>query len=172
VLIATQHDALVALNQLGLDVNAAAQNALTIGKMPVPLGSIFGLGGLGATSPGADDTQQAALSLLTTIAQYILSVDATLTDDDTPLTDVQTQQMQELQREVLDARSTIGSTISDLNWTFGDLVNDTITSVQNLAGQAVGAVSDAFGVNWTYVKIGAAVVGVVVLIAVYRSVRA
>jgi hypothetical protein len=159
VQLVTNADAAAALQVLVIDVNQAAQDAATIGQTTIGL---VGLAPSTVGLPGGADAQQAALSLLTQLASQILRVNGTIDGSDTPLTADQIAQLQLLQKQVIDARSAVGLTISDVNWTFGEFVADVATQATNLASQAVGAVSSALGINWTTVTIGLVVAGVVV----------
>lgn len=167
MLIATNTDAQAALLGLANDITATETT-----QVP-QIGTTSGLfGWLGISSPGSGDTQQAALDLLNQLAGYVQDEYATLNDgSDRPLTSQEVAKLKLIQSQVLDARATVQSTISDLDWSFGDLVSDTISSAKNLADTAVNAVSKGLGINWTYVEIGGAVLAVILVYALYRRVR-
>lgn len=166
MLIQTQADAQQALLQLANDIT----NTETT-QVP-QIGNATGLfGWLGIQSPGSGDTQQAALDLLNQLAGYVQDEYASLDGSATPLTAQQVAKMQLIQKQVMDARETVQSTISDLDWSFGQIISDGITIAANVADQAIQAGAKALGVNWTVVKIGGGVLAAVLIYALYRRVR-
>jgi glycerol uptake facilitator-like aquaporin len=170
MLIQTNSQAEAAIAQLSDDLTATATQVAAY-QSNVDAQDAIGGPLASALNFGSSDVVASATSLLNQIASYALQVGGTLIATNDPLTPTQVQQMQELQREVIDARSTVGQTISDVSWTFGDVANDVVNSAVNLGSQAVGAIVNATGINWTYVKIGGAIVGVILVYALYQRVR-
>jgi hypothetical protein len=166
MLISTNADARAALLQLATDIT----NTETT-QVP-QIGNATGLfGWLGIQSPGSGDTQQAALDLLNQLAGYVQDEFGALSDTDTPLSAQQIAKMQLIQKQVMDARETVQSTISDLDWSFGQILSDGITIAANAADQAVQAAAKTLGINWTIVKIGGGVLAAILVYALYRRVR-
>lgn len=165
MLIQTNADAQAALLQLANDItNTETTQVPQIGQTS----GLFGW--LGITSPGSSDTQQAALDLLNQLAGYVQDLYSQLDGSDTPLTAQQIAKMQLTQSQVVDARSTVQSTISDLDWSFGQVVSDTASAIKNITDQAVNLAAKGLGINWTYVEIGGALLGVLLVYALYRRV--
>jgi uncharacterized membrane protein YcjF (UPF0283 family) len=157
VQLATQGDALQALNGLFTDIANTEQQVINTNS------SWF------STLIGSSQVSVQATSLLTQLTNYGTEIlnELTAADPSTPLTAQQQSQLQELQKEVIDDRTLIGLQISAVDWTFGAIWSDGVTIAENAASQAVTAVSGALGINWTYVAIA---VGVVVLFLVWRKV--
>lgn len=121
---------------------------------------------------GGDMVASQSISLLQQLATYAQTAAADLGGDPTqPLDAEQINRLQVLQSEVIEDRALIGQAISSVDWTYGDLVSDVATQTQNLASQAVAAVSTGLGINWTLVEIGGAVLAVVLAVALYKRVR-
>lgn len=166
MLIQTNADAQSALLQLASDIT----NTETT-QVP-QIGNASGvLGWLGIQSPGSGGTQQAALDLLNQLAGYVQDEYAALDSSDTPLTAYHVAKMKLIQSQVADARSTVQSTISDLDWSFGELAADALTAIKNITDSAVDLASKGLGINWTYVKIGGGVLVAILAYALYRRVR-
>ena len=101
---------------------------------------------------------QASLSLLNELAASWLRTNDTLTGADSDsLSDEQIARLRELQSEVISDREAVGKAISSVDWTFGDFAGDVAAQAVNLGSQAVAAIADATGIDWTWVKIGVAV---------------
>jgi hypothetical protein len=153
MLIQTNADAQEALQELANDITAT--KTTQVPQIGVADGGLFGF--LGLNSPGSSDVQAEANSLLDQLAGYVQDEYDALDGSDTPLTDQQIAKMKLIQSQVQDARSTVQSTISDLDWTFGQFVSDSISAAVNIADTAAGAVAGGLGINWTVAKIGIAV---------------
>ena len=166
MLIQTEADARQALLSLANDItNTETTQVPQIGNAS----GLFGF--LGIQSPGSGQTQQAALDLLNQLAGYVMDEYNALSDGPTPLSAYHVEKMKLIKSQVADARSTVQSTISDLDWSFGEVVYDGITIAANAVDKTVQAASQALGINWTWVKIGGAVLGVILVYAAYRRVR-
>jgi hypothetical protein len=166
MLIQTQADARIALQQLANDiVNTANTQVPQIG---VADGGLFGW--LGINNPGSAETRQAANDLLAQLGGYVQDMYASVDDSDVPLTVQQVAKMKLIQDQVADARDTVQSVISALDWSFGNLVVDSLAQARNLAAQAVQGGSKLLGLSWTQVRILGAVATGVVVYAVYRRV--
>lgn len=159
--INTVGDALAALQQ--------AQN--DIGATQASITSAYNSQGLFAVISGSAisaGVEQSSLALLGSLDDFLLSILNSLGGADSdPLAQPQAQAMQSLQSQIIAARSTIGQVISQVDWTFGDFLADVGTTAVNVGSQAVAAVAAATGISWTWVKIGGAVLGAVVLYAVF-----
>lgn len=167
MLIQTNVDAQIALQQLATDITNT--ETTQVPQIGVASGGLFGF--LGINSPGSGDLQAAALSLLDQLAGYVMDEYAALAGDERPLTAQEVAKMQLIRSQVVDARSTVQSIISDLDWSFGQLVSDAVTAAGELADKTVQAVAKATGLNWTWVKIGGAGLGLLLVYALYRRVR-
>lgn len=166
MLIQTQGDATNALTQLAFDIT----NTKTTQVPQIGVSSgIFGF--LGINSPGSSDTRDAANSLLDQLAGYVQDMVSSLDGSDTPLTAQQIAKMKLIQSQVVDARATVQSTISDLDWSFGDLVSDSLSAARNIADQAVQGGAKLLGLTWTQVQIVAGVAVAAVIFGLYRRVR-
>jgi hypothetical protein len=166
VLIQTQGDAQAALLALANDItNAETTQVPQIGAT----GGVFGF--LGINSPGSGDTQQAALDLLNQLAGYVQDEYASFDNADATLTAQQVAKMQLIQSQVVEARATVQSTISDLDWSFGQFVSDTFSAARNLADQAVQGGAKFLGLTWRQVQIIGAIVAGVLVYGAYRRVR-
>lgn len=162
-LLQTQGDGWNAVEQVLTDISTTAQQVSAASSSSNFITGFF----------GADTVSQTALSLLTQLSNAATAAAADLGGDPTaPLTAEQIARLQELQNEVISDRKLIGQAISSVDWTFGDLVSDSVTQAGNLASQAVAAVSSGLNINWTVVEIGLAVAAVVVAVALYKRVRA
>ena len=148
--LATQGDALQALNGLFTDIANTEQSVMNANS------SWF------STLIGSSQVTTEATSLLTQLTNYGNEILNEMTDPDptTPLTAVQMSQLQELQKEVISDRTQIGVQISAVDWTFGAIWSDGVTIAENAASQAITAVSSAVGINWTYVAIVIAIIGI------------
>lgn len=166
MLIQTQADARIALQSLANDISNTTTTQVP--QIGVSDGGLFGW--LGINSPGSTDVQNAAIAALNQLATYVLNLYAELEDSATPLTAQQIAKMKALQSEVVDERSFVQSTISDLDWSFGDLVGDSISAARNIADKAVKGGANLLGLSWTQVQILGAVVAGVVVYAIYRRV--
>jgi hypothetical protein len=122
---------------------------------------------------GGDMVAQAAGSLLNQLASSWIDCFNRLTGEDSdPLSDDQIARLKELQSEVISDRKLVGSAISSVNWTFGDLAADTVSQVGNLASQAVANIKDAIpAVPWVAIEVGLTVAAAVVLYALFLRVR-
>lgn len=166
MLIQNEADAQIALQQLANDiVNTANTQVPQIG---VADGGLFGW--LGINNPGSAETRQAANDLLSQLGGYVQDMYASLDGSDTPLTAQQTAKMKLIQSQVADARDTVQSVISALDWSFGNLALDSLAQARNLADQAVEGGSKLLGLTWTQVRILGAVVAGVVVYGLYRRV--
>jgi len=118
---------------------------------------------------GGNMVASASASLLQQLVSETASVTQQLVplDPSTPLTAQQQGQLQLLQKEVIDARTTIGQAISSVDWTYGNLFDDTGIQLDNWFTQAAASVSGALGINWTAVTV---VVILVVGIFLYTKV--
>lgn len=119
--------------------------------------------------PGTSETAEAATSLVTQLENELQSIQVAI-QPLAPLDHLPNDilaRLKELQQEVISDRALIGTTISDVDWTFGGILADSATVIQNLASQAVSGVSSAFGINWTLVAI---VLGAIVVFIVYMKV--
>ena len=141
----TVGDARQAMFELNGDIQAAAQE----------VADAYASSNAITRAIGGDSVEAAAASLLQGLASTWIDVNSRLTGDDSDaLSDDQISALRTLQREVIDDRKTVGSAISSVDWTFGDLTGDVATQTVNLGSQAVAAVVSATGLTWTYVKIG------------------
>lgn len=166
MLIETNSDAREALLELQNDITN------TINTQVPQIGASDGIFGFfGLSSPGSSGTRDAANSLLAQLAGYAQDEYAALDDSDTPLTSQQVAKLKLIRTQVQDARSTVQSTISDLDWSFGTLVSDSVSAAANLADRATNAVVNGLGLNWTVVKIGGGVLVAALIYAAYRRVR-
>ena len=166
MLIATQSDAHIALQQLANDITNT--ETTQVPQIGVSDGGLFGF--LGINSPGSAETRQAAIDLLNQLAGYVQDFDFTLDGSDTPLTSQQVAKMKLIQSQVTDARATVQSTISDLDWSFGDFVSDSLSAARNIADQAVKGGANLLGLTWRQVQILGVVVAGVVVYGLYRRV--
>lgn len=166
MLIQTQADARIALQGLANDISNTTTTQVP--QIGVSDGGLFGF--LGINSPGSVDVQNAAIDALNQLAQYVLNLYSQLEDVPTPLTAQQIAKMKALQSEVADERTFVQSTISDLDWSFGDLVGDSISAARNIAANAVQGGAKFLGLSWTQVQILGAIVGGVVVYGIYRRV--
>lgn len=167
MLIQTNVDATIALNALAQDITNT--ETTQVPQIGVASSGLFSW--LGINSPGSGDTQQAALDLLNQLAGYVMDEYAALAGPERPLTAQEVAKLKLIRDQVVDARTTVQSVISDLDWSFGQLVEDTLTAAGELADKTVQAVAKVTGLNWTWVKIGGGVLGVVLVYALYRRVR-
>lgn len=166
MLIQTQADARIALQALANDIsNTTTTQVPQIGAAD---GGLFGW--LGINSPGSTDTQNAAIALLNQLATYVLDLYSQLDDTGTQLTAQQVAKMKLIQSQVADARTTVQSVISDLDWSFGQLVSDSISAARNIAAQAVQGGAKFLGLSWTQVEILGAIVAGVLVYGLYRRV--
>jgi hypothetical protein len=166
MLIATNSDAQTALLALANDITATETT-----QVP-QIGTTTGLfGWLGITSPGSAGVQQAANDSLNDLANRVQNLYSSFDSSDTPLTAQQVAQMKLIQQQVIDERAEVQSIISDLDWTFGEFLVDTLTAAKNLSDQVVNKVATGLGLNWTVVKIGGGILAVILGYAVYRRVR-
>jgi hypothetical protein len=166
MLIATNSDAQTALLALANDITATETT-----QVP-QIGTTSGIfGWLGITSPGSAGVQQAANDLLNDLATRVQNLYSSFDGSDTPLTAQQVAQMKLVQQQVIDERAEVQSIISDLDWTFGQFVSDTLTAAKNLSDQVVNKVATGLGLNWTVVKIGGGILAVILGYAAYRRVR-
>lgn len=161
MLIATQGDARTALDGLLTDIQA------TIGQVSAANASSNWFTGFF----GADAVASSAATLLQQLSAAATSAAAAIDGDDgDPVTPDQVARLKELQQEVISDRKLVQQAISSVDWTFGDFLADVGTTTVNLASQTVAAVAQATGVNWTWVKIGVAAIGVVLVYALYSRV--
>lgn len=167
MLISTNADAQAALTQLAFDITAT--KTTQVPQIGTADGGLFGF--LGLNSPGSSDVQAAANVLLDQLAGYVQDTFASVDDSDTPLNAQQIAKMQLTQSQVMDARSTVQSVISDLDWSFGQLVSDSLAAAANLADKATGAVVGGLGLNWTVVKVGLGIAAAGLCYAVFLRVR-
>lgn len=166
MLIQTEADARQALLSLANDIT----NTETT-QVP-QIGNASGvLGWFGIQAPGSAETQAAANSLLDQLAGYVLDEYNALSDGPTPLSAYHVAKMKLIQAQVMDARATVQSTISDLDWSFGQIIEDGITIAANAADKAVQAAAHGLGINWTVAKIGLGALGVLLVFALYKRVR-
>jgi len=167
MLIQTQGDAQTALQSLANDIT----NTLTtqVPQIGVADGGLFGW--LGINAPGSAETRAAADSLLNQLAGYVMDFYATLDDPAAPLTSQQVAKMKLIRSQVVDARATVQSVISELNWSFGDLVLDSLAAARELADKAVQGGVNLLGLKWWQVEVLGGVVAAVVVYGVYRRVR-
>ena len=173
MLLQTQGDARAALSQLNSDILATATSVANAYASTLPTGNpVLDAVSLTTQLGGGDDVTQAASSLLNQLAGTALGVGDALTGADTdPLTPDLVARMQELQNEVISDRKLVGQAISSVDWSFGDFVADVANQTVNLASQAVAAVSNGLGINWTYVELGAAALALLLAYALYQRVR-
>ncbi len=165
MLIQTNADARIALQALANDISNT-----TTTQVP-QIGVSEGLfGWLGINSPGSTDVQNAAISVLNQLAGYVLDLYSQLDDSDTPLTANQIAHMKLIQKQVTDERVEVQSIISDLDWSFGDLVSDSLTAARNIADNAVKNAAPLLGLSWRQVQIAGAIAAAVVVFALYRRV--
>jgi len=122
--IKTQNDARAALGQLTEDLHQVYEDVPNIDALV-----------------GNSMVQQSAYSLLDGINNYAQKVYGGLDESDDPLTDTQKKQMKEIAREVTDARKTIGETISAVEWSFPDLIVESLSESGNILGAAVDTVT-------------------------------
>lgn len=167
MLIQTNLDAQIALQSLANDITNT--ETTQVPQIGVPTSGLFSW--LGINAPGSGETQDAAISLLNQLANYVTDEYSQLQGEERPLTAQEVAKLKLIRAQVVDARDTVQSVISDLDWSFGQLVEDTITAAGELADKTVNAVANATGLNWTWVKIGGFALGVVLVYAVYRRVR-
>jgi hypothetical protein len=166
LLIQTQADAQIALQGLANDIiNTKTTQVPQIGVSD----GLFGW--LGINSPGSSETRDAANSLLDQLAGYVQDMYASLDGSDTPLTAQQVAKLQLIRSQVVDARSTVQSVISDLDWSFGQLVSDSLSAARNLADQAVQGGAKLLGLTWTQVQIVGGLVAGLLVYGLYRRVR-
>lgn len=162
MLLTTQGDARAALSQLVADIDATTAQVQAKSSSSNFFTGFF----------GGDDVAQAAASILLQLQDSAARAAADLSGGDTdPMTDEQQARLKELQSEVISDRKLVGEAISSVDWTYGDLVADVATTTENIASQAVSAVSSGLGINWTYVELGAAALALVLAYALYRRVR-
>lgn len=174
MLIQTEGDARAALDQLDSDIVSTATDvanayAATQNSWGNPV-----YAGVGLTTQlgGGNDVVQAASSLLNQLAGTALGVRGQLIGvDSDALTPDLVARMRELQSEVISDRKLVGQAISSVDWTFGEFVADVANQTANLASQAVAAVSNGLGINWTYVELGAAALGLLLVYALFLRVR-
>jgi hypothetical protein len=167
MLIQTTGDAQAALLSLANDITNT--ETTQVPQIGVADGGIFGF--LGINSPGSGNVQEAAISLLNQLAGYVQDEYGALAGEDRPLTAQEVAKMKLIRDQVVDARATVQSVISDLDWSFGQLVSDAVIAAGELADKTVQAVAKATGLNWTLVKIGGGVLALVLGYALYRRVR-
>ncbi len=167
MLIQTQADARAALQELANDITHT--KTTQVPQIGVSDGGLFGF--LGLNSPGSSDVRDSANTLLDQLAGYVLDLYSVLADTDAALTEQQIAKMKLTRSQVVDARAEVQSIISDLDWSFGEILYDGVTIAANFADKAVQAGANALGLNWTVVKIGGAVLLVVLGYAAYRRVR-
>lgn len=154
--IVTNNDGRAAIGALTIDLNATYNNVPNIQALV-----------------GNDDLQQAAYGLLNTINNYAQRIYNQLTVSDDPLTPTQLNQIQLLQNQVIDARQTIGTTISDVSWSYPSLLMDVTQGIKNTISQAATAVGNAipspFNIPWTYIIIaGIAIAGFYYYVKYFR----
>src|SRR5690349_1468130 len=150
MLIQTNADARIALNALAIDITNT--ETTQVPQIGVSTSGLFSW--LGINSPGSGETQQAAIDLLNQLAGYVMDEFSALEGEERPLTDHEIAKMKLIRDQVVDARTTVQSVISDLDWSFGHLVGDALTAAGELADKTVQAVAKVTGLNWTLVKIG------------------
>lgn len=167
MLIQTQADARAALQELANDITHT--ETTQVPQIGVASGGLFGF--LGLDQPGSAETRQAAIDLLNQLAGYVEDLYSVLGDDNTALTAQQIAKMKLTKSQVVDARDQVQSIISELDWSFGEIIEDGVTLAANLADKAVQTGANLLGLNWTVVKIGGAVLLVVLGIAAYKRVR-
>jgi len=167
LLIQTQDDATTALTQLAFDITAA--KTTQVPQIGVADGGIFGW--LGINSPGSAETREAADSLLDQLAGYVQDEVASFDDPAATLTAQQVAKMKLIRSQVIDARATVQSIISDLDWSFGQLLGDSLAAARNIADQAVQGGAKFLGLSWTQVQILLGITAGVVVYGVYRRVR-
>jgi hypothetical protein len=172
MLISTNRDANAALEQLSDDIGTTAQQlaAAAVGidaqdNLPGTAGAFSSI-----LNAGSDATVTSAGELLLQVEQLVTTANGAFDNSDTPITADQIAILQNVQQTVIDARQAVNSTISAVSWTFGDVASDAANTLKNLGSRAIGAIVDATGINWLYVKIGGGLAAAVVLYAVYRRV--
>ncbi len=166
MLIQTQADALAALQQAQTDLqNTQSQLQVAYTNSQGFFAKLSGTAISDATNSDAQGLISDLEDLLTTILNSLGG------NDSDPLLQPQVDAMKSLQSQIINARSIVNQVISNVDWTFGDYVSDLGTTAVNTASQVVGAISKGLGINWTYVKIGGGVLGVVLVYALYRRVR-
>lgn len=146
--IQTAGDAMNALDQLDTDLTNLG-NSIPPGK----------------TLLGTTDLADSAHSLVTQLQNRLDSVqlDVAFLDPSTQLNAQQLAEIQQLQQQVISDRALIGSTISSVDWTYGNFLDDTVSSVENEASQLVTAVTPSWP---TWILIGA---GIAIVVVLYRS---
>lgn len=116
--------------------------------------------------PGTSDLANTSISLMQQLSNRADQIDVELTPykplDE--LTAPQIAELQQLQQQVISDRALVGSSISSVDWTFGGIFNDVVTTAENYASQA----ASGLGINWTYVAIG---LGAIVLFFIYMKVK-
>lgn len=167
MLIQTQQDAIDALTQVAFDITAT--KTTQVPQIGVAEGGLFGF--LGINAPGSAAVQQAANDTLDQLASYVQRLVGNFDTPTATLTAQQVAQMKLIQSQVVDARASVQSLISEMDWTFGDLVADSLTAARNLADKAVQGGANLLGLSWTQVQIILGVAAGAVVYGVYRRVR-
>jgi hypothetical protein len=166
MLIQTQADALAALGQAQTDLqNTQSQLQVAYTNSQGFFANLSGTAISSTTNSDAQGLISDLEDLLTTILNSLGG------NDSDPLLQPQIDAMKSLQTQIINARSIVNQVISNVDWTFGDYLGDLGTTAVNTASQAVGAISKGLGINWTYVKWGLAIGGVILFIGLYQRVR-
>lgn len=168
--LVTENDGIQALAQLSSDLSdtanqlSAAANGLAAKQSSTysPFGSALNGGTADVISSAAATIQSLVVTESGLMTTLLMDGDPT-----TPLTAQQMSALQALQQAVIDSRSSVGSIVSNVDWTYGNLFDDTITSIENDASQAYQNAKKALTPSWsTWLLVG---VGIAIVVVLYRS---